>query len=380
MSRDFFERLQPLPDFRQMIESQLFADLPADWVVMLTDVKDSTKAIEAGNYKAVNLVGASCIMAVQNALPDVDFPYVFDGDGATLAVPAADAPAAARALSHIRGIARRDFRLELRIAVIKASDILATGARLRVGKLRISPIQHLAQLAGEGWSKAESWMKEREAEFSLAENHEAEGDMTGLECRWSPLPARKEEILALIVQARGSGESATGVYREILAEVLDPGMKPIIISKLNLHWPPPFLAHEVKMRAQGFFNRLVYLAKAGAISVGHVIFMAWRGAKRNLSDPIQYLRELAESSDYVKFNEALRMILDVSKEEKERILAKLDAHHRKGEIYYGHHANRCALLTCYIRGPQRHIHFVDADGGGYAMAAKQLKAQRNPLR
>jgi hypothetical protein len=46
----------------------------------------------------------------------------------------------------------------------------------------------------------------------------------------------------------------------------------------------------------------------------------------------------------------------------------VEAHVSRGEILYGYH--------CYIQGPHKHIHFVDAAGGGYAMAAKQLKAAR----
>jgi len=36
-------------------------------------------------------------------------------------------------------------------------------------------------------------------------------------------------------------------------------------------------------------------------------------------------------------------------------------------------------MTCYFHGPEdgQHIHFIDGGDGGYAMAAKQLKAQLN---
>jgi DUF3095 family protein len=375
MSRGFFAELKPLPDFDHMFEPGHYHDLPADWTLILTDVEGSTRAIEAGQYKSVNLIGASCIIAVQNALPDLDFPYIFGGDGATLTVPNSDATTAAKALSHIRAVSRQDFGLGLRIAVIRASEILDTGARLKVAKLRISDIQHLAQLAGDGWSKGEAWMKEREHEFGLPEDHEADGDMSGLECRWSPLPARKKEILALIIQARRRGEAATRIYREILGEALTPDLKPISLTELRLGWPPPFLQHEAKMRAKGALGRLTYLIKTYIVSLAHTLILVARG-RRNITDPIPYLRELTENTDYLKFDEALRMIVDVSEEQKERILKKLDAHYRDGEIYFGHHSDPCALLTCYIRGPRRHIHFIDAGGGGYAMAAKQLKAQK----
>jgi hypothetical protein len=203
--------------------------------------------------------------------------------------------------------------------------------------------------------------------------------MTGLECRWSPLPARKEEILALIILARQPGENATRIYRGILSEVLTPDLKPISLTELKLGWPPPFLSQEAKMRAKGTFARLLYLAKTYVISLIHTLILVARGKKKNDEQPIEYLRELTENTDYLKFDEALRMIIDVSKEQKARILAKLEEHYQKGEIFYGHHSDRCALLTCYVRGPKSHIHFIDAAGGGYAMAAKQLKAQKRAI-
>jgi len=35
-------------------------------------------------------------------------------------------------------------------------------------------------------------------------------------------------------------------------------------------------------------------------------------------------------------------------------------------------------MTCFVEGlqPGQHVHFIDGSGGGYAMAAKRLKAQR----
>jgi hypothetical protein len=61
----------------------------------VTDVVASSEAIAGGGYKAVNTAGASVISAVANALGQRPFPFVFGGDGASLAV-AADAQAAVR--------------------------------------------------------------------------------------------------------------------------------------------------------------------------------------------------------------------------------------------------------------------------------------------
>ena len=60
----------------------------------------------------------------------------------------------------------------------------------------------------------------------------------------------------------------------------------------------------------------------------------------------------------------------------DELIAALERRYKSGEIFYGHHSDPAALLTCFVQGPHQHIHFVDAAGGGYAMAAKQLKGQR----
>ena len=129
------------------------------------------------------------------------------------------------------------------------------------------------------------------------------------------------------------------------------------------------------MRCARGMRRLAYLVKTHLISLGHVLFLRWRG-QRNITEPIAYLRELTQNTDYLKFDGALRMVVDVSQPQKDRLLAMLEALYQEGKIFYGHHADPCALLTCYIQGPQKHIHFVDTGGGGYAMAAKELKKQK----
>ena len=47
----------------EFVELDAYAPLPDDWVVIISDVQGSTRAIEAGQYKKVNMVGASSIAA-----------------------------------------------------------------------------------------------------------------------------------------------------------------------------------------------------------------------------------------------------------------------------------------------------------------------------
>jgi hypothetical protein len=85
--------------FGQILDPQLYAALPDDWVVGLADVVSSTQAIEAGHYKNVNMAGAAVIAAVSNALGNAPYPFVFGGDGASFALPSDRAAAARQALA-----------------------------------------------------------------------------------------------------------------------------------------------------------------------------------------------------------------------------------------------------------------------------------------
>ena len=100
--QDFYAAMPVFDSFADVINPSSYRPVPEDWAVGFSDVVGSTKAIAEGRYKAVNMVGAGVIAAVANALQRRPFPYVFGGDGASFAVSAADAAAAAEALRRWR--------------------------------------------------------------------------------------------------------------------------------------------------------------------------------------------------------------------------------------------------------------------------------------
>ncbi len=90
-SARFYEDMPSFDDFAGFTDLGRYRPLPGDWQVVIADIRGSTKAIAQGRYKDVNMMGAACITAVLNARKTFDpvtvVPYVFGGDGATLAVP-----------------------------------------------------------------------------------------------------------------------------------------------------------------------------------------------------------------------------------------------------------------------------------------------------
>ena len=104
--------------FVDVADLALYTQVPDDWSVIITDVQGSTKAIEAGRYKDVNSLGVASIVAVRNALPGVDIPFVFGGDGATLLCPTALLPGVEVALRGLQDLATSVFELGMRAGVV----------------------------------------------------------------------------------------------------------------------------------------------------------------------------------------------------------------------------------------------------------------------
>jgi hypothetical protein len=83
----FYENIKPITDFNEVMNLNYYHNCPEDWLMILTDIQGSTKAIEDGRQKDVNLIGASAIAAVQNVIGSRQIPFAFGGDGATFVVP-----------------------------------------------------------------------------------------------------------------------------------------------------------------------------------------------------------------------------------------------------------------------------------------------------
>ena len=101
MRKPWHETLSVLNDFSQVTDPSRYVALPDDWFVGIFDVANSTTAIKAGRYKAVNLAGAGTISAVSNELEGDLNLFSFGGDGASFAVPPAQVKRASDALLRV---------------------------------------------------------------------------------------------------------------------------------------------------------------------------------------------------------------------------------------------------------------------------------------
>lgn len=86
---------------------------------------------------------------------------------------------------------------------------------------------------------------------------------------------------------------------------------------------------------------------------------------------------MPQHSDYRKFDDMLHMIVDCTSAQAHDLAIYLKNARKEGLLAYGLHQSDDALMTCYVESVRDgdHIHFIDGGNGGYALAAKQLKAQ-----
>jgi hypothetical protein len=359
--------------------------LPADWVLFVTDVRNSTQAIREGRYRAVNMVGAAGITAVLNCCRGNAVPYVFGGDGTILAVPAALADAVTAALKGVAVLAAKQFALELRLGRVSVGELRADGFELAVAKFLLAGEEHLAMFDGNGLPEAERRLKTPGNPYLFVpEDSTPAPDVSGLSCRWEPMASAHGEILTVLVQSR-SGENADGdYYKNFYARLLaltglpPEKLNPVKIPAMHTRWPPKTLALEACTHAGigGWPSRWWAGLRVLAHSFGGLLVFVL-GIPTPVIHPLRYKNSTVVRSDYRKFDSMLRMVIDVPTDKVEALLAFLAAEHRRGAIFYGVHRSTNAVMTCLVFSLLRdsHVHFIDGGDGGYALAAVQLKQQ-----
>src|SRR6516165_782078 len=250
----FYGSIPTFRSFTRLMEPSLYLPLPNHWFVGVADIVESTKAIAAKRYKAVNIAGAAVIAGVTNALEGREFPFVFGGDGAGFAVAPDDLERAREALAATATWVREDLDLVMRVALVPVAMIRAQGSDVRVARFGPSANLSYAMFSGGGLGWAEAAMKR--GEFAVAEAPDGtQPDLSGLSCRFEEIPASRGLILSvLVVPARGTDPLA---FRKVIEDVIhlverspDAG-RPVPPQGPPLKWPPQGLDYEARAKRGG---------------------------------------------------------------------------------------------------------------------------------
>jgi hypothetical protein len=239
-----------------------------------------------------------------------------------------------------------------------------------------SPNLSYAMFSGGGLGWAEAAMKRGEFAVEVAPSG-TQPDLTGLSCRFEEIPSVRGLILSVLVVPAHAADA--GAFRKVIEDVIalverspDAG-RPVPQQGPPLRWPPAGVEFEARARRGG------PLLKRRAAVLAHTLFayLIMRfGIKVGGFVPKTYVRQVVENSDFRKYDDGLRMILDCTSELERALTRCLAAAASAGIVRYGLHRQDAAMMTCFTPSALRsdHVHFIDGARGGYASAATALKA------
>lgn len=390
-TQNFYKYLPALSSFTDIIEPSNYFTVPDDWNLIITDVVNSTDAIKNGNYKDVNIAGGVTAMAVSNLMGDMDYPFLFGGDGMTLLLPDSVLPGVKDILFSIRELVKKNFGLKLRAGIVNVGDLKRTGKELKLCKLKISDFYNQAILTGNALDAAENFVKNDDSTnpyiIPLTHKTTVKPDFTGFTCRWQDIPSHRGETVSFIIKMNSPSVASD---QELLKVILDQ-VEILLGNDTEIH---PLKEEGIKVDLSGkYFDKEATVhtgSRKGILHFFRMLKIKIEGFAVNLAVNTQWkfgpkvngmeLRELRKSqviaSDFRKYDGTLKMVVACDSDSRESFLKFLDELYKQGKLFYGYHVSDRALMTCALHeGSVREVHFVDSADGGYALAAVGLKEQ-----
>ncbi|MBW4462132.1 MAG: DUF3095 domain-containing protein [Nodosilinea sp. WJT8-NPBG4] len=379
----FYADLPAIDNLLSAIDANNLLPVPSDWYIIIADVRGSTEAIEAGRYKEVNLLGASSIAAVLNAVKPLEIPYVFGGDGASLLVPSTVLEKVKSPLLALQQLAQREFNLELRVGIVPVTTASQAGFEVKLAKLKVADQYHQAVFVGGGLNHATELVKSSETagRYQISDVEISQADLAGLECRWQDIASRHGETVTLLVLATAHSPAANNaLYHDVLEKIqeiygTEDDFHPVGLQNLNLSLKTEKLLPQAKLRSQpsNWLSRWRYIWNLKMDNILGSIYMRLNLKVGGINWGA-YKQVVQAASDYKKFDDMLRMIISGDTNQREKLTDYLEIQSREGNLVYGIHVSDRALMTCLVFERNGHeVHFVDGADGGYTLAAKPLK-------
>jgi hypothetical protein len=291
-------------------------------------------------------------------------------------VPPGELALAREAMAATAAWVRDDLGLDMRVALVPVADIRARGFDIRVARFAPSQDVSYAMFSGGGLGWAEAAIKR--GEFAIAPAPPgAVPDLTGLSCRFEEIPSARGVILSAVIVPVSAADS--GAFRRAIETIIalvekspDAG-RPVPARGPDFRWPPEGFDLEVRAMRRG--PRLVRRLMLAAFTLFGYLVLRYRIRTGDFI-PQKYLDQVVANTDFRKYDDGLRMILDCTEELAAELERSLSDAASRGVLRYGLHRQDAAMMTCFTPSLSRsdHVHFVDGARGGYASAASALKA------
>lgn len=356
-----------------LTEEHLFYKVPENWFVIVTDVKNSTLAVQNGLHETVNLVATGCIVATLNIAykHNLNVPFFFGGDGATCIIPPSILQPVMQSLLIHQENTLKNFELDLRVGFVPVENIYKKGFRLTISKFRSTSIFSIPVVLGDGLNYAEKVIKGEDHRLSVIKSEEEDLNLDGMQCRWDRIapPENYDEVISLLVIAANESEQGPAFQKVIhfLDEIYGTPDKrqPISVNKLKLKATVTKLNLEMKVKFGHI--RFLYLLYNRFMSLfGWYYFQTREGRS--------YLSSMVDLADTLVIDGRINTVISGTSVQRAALVKALDELEKAGEIRYGLFVSKESVMSCYVPGADNaHIHFVDGAEGGYTKAAGVLK-------
>lgn len=362
------------PEFyKAFIDCSQAQPVPADWFLILVDVHDSTSAVAKGSYQDVNFLGASSISALRNAFPNNSVPFVFGGDGVLFLTPPNLKSELLELFCSVRDHAFIHLGLSLRVTSLPISDLATHGADFHYGFTKVGPREGFWFFRGRSFRLAEQVLKEQQAATPNS-NVVSLPCLNGLSCRLNPFFSRQGQVVNLIISTDLNLIEEDRFYNDLFSRFLEEralsDFSPIHPSNLSRPW----LSHSWEIESQ--------LQKGKQKSLDLLIenimgnFLLKLGISSPLTGkPSAYHEALIHQCDWIKMDGSLKMVLDLTSGNTEKLIQLLNEYEQSNTIKYGISFSTSATMVCQLDSGKdhRHLHFIDGSEGGLTRAATDLK-------
>ena len=189
----------------------------------------------------------------------------------------------------------------------------AQGLDVRVARFGPSANLSYAMFSGGGLGWADAAMKR--GEFAVpAAAPGTQPDLSGLSCRFEEIPSTRGLILSVLVVPASDADPRA--FRKVIEDIIrlveqspDAG-RPVPPGGPPLRWPPAGVEYEARAARGGplLKRRTVVLA----VTLWAYVVMRF-GIKVGNFVPKNYVQQVVENSDFRKYDDGLRMILDCTR-------------------------------------------------------------------
>lgn len=377
---NFYKDIKPLKlPITEVFQPHHFRDVPPDWFVVISDIKNSTVAVNAGRHNDVNLVAAGSLVVALNIAKakNIQIPFFFGGDGGTLLVPGQllNEILVGLSLHNINSI--KNFGLELHIGSKQVKDILAAGHFIKIAKVEFGRGLNKAIVVGDGIKVAEKLIKQSSKDENNAIKDSDELNLNGLECRWDRVkpPTEENEIVCYLIESVDPLKQLE-VYRNVLLKMDEiygsiENRSPLSLDRLKLILNFQKIRKEMLVKYGKWKTN--YFTIAFLKTFLGKLFFSFNITLKDFKGK-EYLSQLISNADTLVIDGRINTIISGKMDKRIQLINFLSEQEKNGSLIYGHNISKESVMTCYIENRNdKHIHFVDGADGGYTEAAKEIK-------